>query len=546
MVGPGRPGRAFGADDARIRDLRELANELGRTWLAAAEVQTTPGRERAVLRLFGVEGLDRDGRPLAAEVVDRYLVADRSRLPAGIALPFVVALLEYDVPPQRLALDVASGAVDLGLEAKLLQRRDRAAAAQAEAERLVTAAVERIDANRTARHELLELIGDAPRPWIGTSLLEPAVQEAANEARQLVRDGADIVQVDVPAGRELVRRLGERGVEVPRWLPRERGLAAPPDDAPAGSQRGLAGLRDALDRAAASRGAYVRLLATPPALATPETAVVAAFERIDIVEGDPVTDIVSAGIDPARAIADHVAAAGFHRRAGTSVLLGPGPLTVAPDLAAGMPAGPATRAGRAIALQLVAAGLMRAAALTPDAIHAGALPAWLADEPDAVPRSAADVALRRALLPEHPLAFVEPAEAERGQTWPYLVATLAPRPAEGGLVLRRRTRGSFAPAVASTRAAVAVAHGLDQAMPGRELSGVAAEHWNDALIAIDETLRRLQRDGWEWLVGPASETNRGGLGRDSVATRKPGADVVEQAFGLGGRPGAAARGSRKG
>ena len=544
MVGPGRPGRAYGADDTRIRDLRDLADELGRTWLAAAEVQTTPGRERAVLRLFGVEGLDGEGRPLAAEVVDRYLGADRSRLPAGIALPFTVALLEYDVPPQRLALDVASGAVDLGLEAKLLQRSDQATAAQAEAERLVTAAVERIDANRTARRELLELLGDAPRPWIGTSLSEPAVHEAADEARQLVRDGADIVQVDVPAGRELVRRLGERGVEVPRWLPRERGLTAPPDDAPAGSQRGLAGLRDSLDRAAATRGAYVRLLATPPALATPETAVVAAFERIDIVEGDPVTDIVSAGVDPARAIADHVAAAGFHRRAGTAVMLGPGPLTVAPDLAAGMPSDAATRAGRAIALQLAAAGLLRAAGLSPDAILVGALPAWLADEPDAVPRSAADVALRRALLPEHPLAFVEPVDAERGLTWPYLVATLAPRTSEGGLVLRRRTSGSFAAVAASTRAAVAVAHGLNEALPGRDLSGTAAEHWSAALTTIAETLRRLQQDGWEWLVGPASETGRGGLGRDSVATRKVTADIVEQAFGLGGQP-AGSRGSRK-
>ncbi|MCI0344670.1 MAG: hypothetical protein L0221_04390 [Chloroflexi bacterium] len=522
------------ADQEReLRDLRDLADGLGRSWRDVAERQTTAGRERAVLRLFGVDGLDRDGRPLAAEVVDRYLSADRSRLPAGIALPFAVALLEYDVPPQRLALDVASGAVDLGLEAKLLQRRDKATAAQAEAERLVTAAVDRIDANRTARHELLELLGDAPRPWVGTHLVEPAVHEAADEARQLVRDGADVVQVDVPAGRELVRRLGERGVEVPRWLPRERGIAPPSDDAPAGSQRGLAGLRDSLDRAAASRGAYVRLLATPPALATPETAVVAAFERIDIVEGDPVTEIVSSGVDPARAIADHVAAAAFHRRAGTAVLLGAGPLTVAPDLAAGMPSDPATRAGRSIALQLVAAALMRAVGLPPDAIHAGALPAWLADEPDAVPRSAADVALRKALLPEHPLAFVEPAEAERGLTWPYLVSALVPRTSAGGLVLRRRSAGSFASVAASTRAAVAVAQGLDRALAGRELSGPAAEHWSGALAAIRETLERLQGDGWDWLAGPPREAARGGLGRDSVATRKAGTDVVGRAFGPG-------------
>ena len=521
-----------------LAGLRELADELGAGWAKAAETKTTAGRERSVLRLFGVDGLDRDGRPLAAEVVDRYLSAGKDRLTSGIALPFAVALLEYDVPPQRLALDVASGAVDLGLEVQLLSRRERRAAAVAEAERLAVAALERIDANRTARRELLDLLGDAARPWVGTSLLEPAVLEATDEARLLAREGADVVQVDIPAGRELVRRLGERGVAVQRWLPRERPAAAPPDDAPAGSQRGLASLRDALDGAAAARGAYVRLLATPPALASPEAAVVAAFERIDIVEADPATEIVTSGVDPDRAIADHVAAAGVHRRAGTSVLLGAGPLTVAPDLSAGMPSDAATRAGRGIALQLVAAGLMRAAGLPADSILAGALPAWLADEPDAVARAVAEVALRRALLPDHPLAFIEPVDAERALAWPFVVAALLPGGSAGGLVLRRRVAGSFAGVAASTRAAAVVAAGLAAGLPARALAGPAADHWAGAAVAIRGTLERLRSDGWEWLIGTAGKHGRGGLGRDAVAKRRAGTDIVGAAFGRasGGQP----------
>ena len=93
-----------------------------------------------MLRMFGVSGLDAAGRPLAWSVVDRYLGGGRGRLGGGIVLPFAMALAEYDLDPQRLALDVASGAVDLGLEAALLREPDRRAIAEEEARRLVAAA----------------------------------------------------------------------------------------------------------------------------------------------------------------------------------------------------------------------------------------------------------------------------------------------------------------------------------------------------------------------------------------------------------------------
>ena len=95
------------------------------------------------------------------------------RLGGGIVLPFAIALAEYDVDPQRLALDVASGAVDLGIEAALLGEPDRRAIAEEEARRLVAAAIERIDANRTARTELIAVLGEPPRPWIGAAIAEP-------------------------------------------------------------------------------------------------------------------------------------------------------------------------------------------------------------------------------------------------------------------------------------------------------------------------------------------------------------------------------------
>ncbi|MGE5409032.1 MAG: lysine 5,6-aminomutase subunit alpha TIM-barrel domain-containing protein, partial [Syntrophothermus sp.] len=120
----------------RAERLRALAVPLAGAWVGRARGSTSVGRERAILRLFGVAGLDRDGRPLAWAVVDRWLASGPGALGRGIALPFALALLEYDQPPQRIALDIAAGAIDLQMEAALLVESDRRAEAEIEAARL--------------------------------------------------------------------------------------------------------------------------------------------------------------------------------------------------------------------------------------------------------------------------------------------------------------------------------------------------------------------------------------------------------------------------
>src|SRR5512144_3379136 len=113
--------------------IAERAETLAGAWTARARVSTTAGRERALLRMLGVAGLDAAGRPLAWAVVDRYLGGGPGRLSGGVLLPFAMALVEYDLDAQRLALDVASGAVDLGLEGALLREPERRAVAEEEA-----------------------------------------------------------------------------------------------------------------------------------------------------------------------------------------------------------------------------------------------------------------------------------------------------------------------------------------------------------------------------------------------------------------------------
>jgi D-lysine 5,6-aminomutase alpha subunit-like protein len=518
------------ADWGPLDRLADLAQTLAGAWGGRARASTTVGQERAILRLFGVHGLDAAGRPLAGEVADRYIGHDRSRLGSGIALPFAMALLEYDIAPQQLALDVASGAIDLALEAELLRQVDRRHVAEEEAARLSSAALARVDANRTARGELVGLLGDAPPPWIGTTVVEHVVDAAVDEATRRIEEGVDLLRVEVPVGRELATSLTDARLETADWPWHETRPTDRRDveTTPAGSQRGLTELRHVLDEVAANRRRYVRLATAAPPLAAPEQAVVAAFERVDLVEADAMAEIVAGGVDPDRALADHAFAHRLLRRAGTTILVGAGPLVVAPDLVSGVPSDPATRAGRALALQMLGVALAKFDGLSPERIVVGALPPWLTDESAPAARAAAEVALRRALLPDHPMGFEEPvALPEAADTWPFVLSGVLPPGTATAVIMRRPIAGSMRTGLAAGRAAVSVGAELATAHGGRGLEGIALEHARGVVAAAIRTLERLGDIGWRSVLGEApGGGERIRIGADAVAERSEGFDAI--------------------
>lgn len=509
------------ADLGPLDRLADRAATLAGAWAARARASTTVGRERALLRMLGVSGLDTAGRPLAWSVVDRYLGGGPGRLGSGIVLPFAIALAEYDIDPQRLALDVASGAVDLGLEAALLREPDRRAIAEEEARRLIGAAVERIDANRTARAELIAVLGEPHRPWIGAAIGEPDLAGAVQEARAAIDAGADLLRVDVPIGRELSDRLRSAGRDVPVWQPRTGADLSDPELlelAPVGSQRALGSLRRDLDEAAAQRRAYVRLGIVPPPLGLPESAVVAGFERIDVAVSDPLAEIVDGHVAPDRALADHAFGQAILARAGTVVAIGPGPLVVGPDIARGVPSSPASRSGRALALQLLAVAIARGNGLPDDQIVVGGMTPWLPGEADPVGCATAEVALRRALLPANGLLFDEPRSEspEAAALWPAIVAAVLP--GDGTVAILRRAEGLDH--LAATRVAAGVAGSVAAALEPTRLRGAALDHARATAESALRTLDRLADEGWRTVVGDGPADAAGNrLGADAVVER---------------------------
>jgi hypothetical protein len=258
-------------------------------------------------------------------------------------------------------------------------------------------------------------------------------------------------------------------------------------------------------------------------LALPESAVVAVLERIDIVSSDPFGDAIDGGIDPARALADAVFAYRLLERAGCTLVLGPGPLVVGPDLAAGSPADGRTRAGRALGLAVVSASLARRVGLRPDRICLGGIPIWTSDEGSGA-LALVGVALRRACLPDIPIAFEEPPGLH--PRWLALMASGLTEAAPVALVVREVGLAAAIPAVIATRGAIDVTLAASAAFEPRSLRPDGMDLALAMLAAATDTVERLAAEGWS-AVMPQTAAGRTPLGAGTTVTREPGSDPLD-------------------
>jgi hypothetical protein len=527
--------------------LRQQAADLARSLSTQARGSATTAQARAVLRMVGVDGLDRAGRPLAGSTLERFCGSDPSRLAEGVLLPLALAAASREQTPRDVALEVAAGTIDLVAVAGSADESLRAAG-QVRASELLSAAVAHFDANRTAARIQREILGSPRQPWLGLALESSDTSAAAGEIRRLGAQGVDVVQITVPASWEFAEarratgldegtdeaggstrgaRLGRRhaGRGARRRLPLPQLPRLERQAMPAGSQRGLAELRRVADQAAAERGSYVSLMTVTSAFAAPEQAVVAAFERIDFIEADPMREIVEHNVDPDRAIADHAFAHLLQARAGCGVVVGAGPLTLGTELARGVPSDPATRAGRALALQALGAELALACGLPAEQLLLGAVPGWMTDVSGALP-CLVQTWLRRAAFPGHSLVveMPRPASARGGASASWaapLVASLSGAPA--ALVIVAPGSRATESGAADLAAAAAAATTLRTTLGDGALHGDAQELAAQTARAARRTLERLAAEGWASLLGSAgADPSSGRLGRSAVVARRDG------------------------
>ena len=164
----------------------------------------------------------------------------------------------------------------------------------------------------------------------------------------------------------------------------------------------------------------------------------------------------------------------------------------------------------------------------------GALPAWVTDEPVPAARAIAEVAVRRALFPGHPLAFVQPPSGQAGSAlWPFVQAAAAVHAGDVAFVMRQFDRwdDSGDQQMRGLRAASAVAAEVAVAAPPGPLAGPALDHARSMIDAGVATLEQLADRGWRMVAGEAPGGGRALHDRDAIAERTETFDPFEAFLG---------------
>lgn len=271
-------------DPARIERARALAGRIVDQVQPFIERHTTTAIERAVVRLFGVEGKGPDDVPLANLVVES--LQDGGGLDRGAAYWMANACRQTGQTPQQVAEAVARGELDLMQLPRLPEPEIRA-----EAERLARAAVERIRQNRRTREELIARYGERPAPWIYLIVATGNIYEDVVQAQLAARQGADVIAVIRSTAQSLLDYVPEG--------PTTEGFGGT-----YATQENFRIMRRALDEVSEELGRYIRLTNYASGLCMPEIAALGALERLDMMLADSMYGILFRDINPKRTLID--------------------------------------------------------------------------------------------------------------------------------------------------------------------------------------------------------------------------------------------------
>ena len=153
--------------------------------------------------------------------------------------------------------------------------------------------------------------------------------------------------------------------------------------------------------------------------------------------------------------------------------------------------------------------------MPPGRLLVGALPPWLLDERGPAAAAIAQVAVRRAVLPDHPLAFEEPVPGSHAAIgWPSILGAALPVAGHAGLILRSCRGDGVVETVSATRAAAAVAAETAGSLGPLRPRGPALTTARATVAAAVATLERVAGSGWPSILGePISTTRAADSGR---------------------------------
>lgn len=240
--------------------------------------------ERAVLRLYGVDGVNEEGTPLPNRLVE--ILQDKGRLDDGVSGHFAAAVLDSGRDPVTTAELIEQGRIDFGNLTRFSQ--DEVALKE---KQLCAAAISRLDATRRAKAEKLKKYPEGPQPWKYLIVATGNIYEDRLQAKAAAGSGADIIAV--------IRSTAQSLLDYVPYGPTTEGFGGT-----FATQANFKIMREALDEACQENDRYIRLVNYASGLCMAEIAACAAMEDLDMLLNDSMYGILFRDINLKRTFID--------------------------------------------------------------------------------------------------------------------------------------------------------------------------------------------------------------------------------------------------
>jgi len=268
----------------QVDRLKALAGDIAQQVQRFIVRHSSTSVERAVLRLFGVDGVDRDGTPLPNRLVE--MLREQGGLSGGVSRPFAAALLASGRDPQTTAELIEQGKIPFdvpgGNTGRGLLERER---------QLGRDAVAKLDATRRRKRAKQLVHPVPPQPWRYLIVATGDIYEDRLQAKSAVAAGADIIAV--------IRSTAQSLLDYVPYGPTTEGFGGT-----YATQENFRIMRAALDEAAEEAGRYLRLVNYSSGLCMAEIAACAALEDLDMLLNDSMYGILFRDINMQRTFVD--------------------------------------------------------------------------------------------------------------------------------------------------------------------------------------------------------------------------------------------------
>ncbi|NLO12329.1 MAG: D-lysine 5,6-aminomutase subunit alpha [Candidatus Cloacimonetes bacterium] len=240
--------------------------------------------ERTVLRLMGLDGALKDGKPLPNVVIDQ--LHKSGSLGKGAAIRLANAMLLQNMS----AAEVATAINDQNLDISALPPAP-ADEIHALLSELTDKMMAHISGQKAKREEMYQRFGERRIPAIYVIVATGNIYEDAVQAKAAAREGADVIAV--------IRSTAQSLLDYVPYGATTSGFGGT-----FATQENFRIMRQALDEVSEDEKRYISLTNYASGLCMPEIAALGAMERLDLMLNDAMYGILFRDINPRRTLLD--------------------------------------------------------------------------------------------------------------------------------------------------------------------------------------------------------------------------------------------------